>query len=181
MARACPRSKTAGRAPCEIAFRSAARGRPLSGVRLAHARERLLVLRAGLAFLLIDAVMAEGARDGRARRAWRPKARSARERLRRARDARLSPAGADHLAQSQPDPHHGAARHPGPLSRLVRRRLLDRPQSAAADADVFLRLRRRAATRSSSTTRAAPDSRSTFSPACCPGWPSAKPPAARRR
>ena len=55
---------------------------------------------------------------------------------------RLRVSGADHLEKSQPHPHHGPARHSGPLSRVVRRRLLDGAESAAADADLLLRLRR---------------------------------------
>ena len=67
----------------------------------------------------------------------------------------------DHLAQSRPDSRDGAARHSGPLSRLVRRRVLDDHQSAAADADVLLRVRRGAATHFPSDP-AASDSPCTF-------------------
>src|SRR5439155_8154514 len=54
-------------------------------------------------------------------------------------------AAASHLAQSQPHPDHGAAGHPGPLSRLVRRRAMDPVHASAADANLLLRVRNRAA------------------------------------
>ncbi len=52
---------------------------------------------------------------------------------------------ADRRPEPSPDPIHGASRYSGALSRVFWRRLLDGPQSAAADGDVLLRLRHRAA------------------------------------
>ena len=87
---------------------------------------------------------------------------------------------AHHRSEPSADPFHGAPRYPGALSRLVRRRLLDRPESAAADGDLFLRLRHRAADAGSEPTRAAPASRSIFWPGCCRGWRFPNPWDARR-
>ena len=87
-------------------------------LRLADARERLLVLRAGLAVPAGRDVDANGAaqRGPRARRHRRTLGAS----------ALCAPSGArfvypvlDHLAQSRPDPRDGAARHSGALSRVV--------------------------------------------------------------
>ncbi len=103
-----------------------------------------------------------------------PRARAA-----RASGARSCYPVSDHLAQSRPDPRDGAARHSGPLSRLLRRRVLDHHQSAAADADLLLRVRRRAARPLRSQRHAGGASRSTSWRACCRGWRSAKPPGAR--
>ena len=118
------------------------------------------------------------ARSGGNRRRWRapeswrrrspPCARCAGGECRAALPRLFASSGANHRSESSPDPLHGASRYSGALSRIVRGRLLDRPESAAADVDVFLRLRYRAAERFRAT-KAAPVSRSIFWPGCCPG------------
>ena len=95
----------------------------------------------GWPFLLVEAAVREGAGAPGARSAWPRAPALRRERAVRAAGPRVRLPVADHLAQSRADPRHGAARHPGPLPRLVRRRLLDRHQPPAADADLLLRLR----------------------------------------
>ncbi len=76
---------------------------------------------------------------------------------------------AHHRPKPSPHPFHGAPRHSGALSRLIRRRLLDGPESAAAHGDLLFRFRNRACRRASGPIRAAPVSRSTFWPGCCRG------------
>ena len=157
--------------------RPATRTRPLPGAALAPARERLLVLRRRLA-VPADRVERFGSPAAQAGAHPRDQSGHAAPRARAARPRPCVPIpGADHLAQPRPDPRDGAARHSGPLPRLFRRGVLDRHQPLVADAHVLFRLRRGD---SRSRAPAAPNSRSTSSPACCPGCPSAKPPAGRR-
>ena len=122
-------------------LRTARGRRPLPGAPLAPARKRLLVLRPRLA------VSGGGRRRQGRHRNHGPRARErSRETAPRARAAFRRPGvrlpRVDHLAQSQPDPRDGAPRHPGPLQGLVRRIVLDGPQSPAVDAHLFFRVRR---------------------------------------
>ncbi len=133
----------------------------------------------GWPFLLVETSTENGAaRVDRVRVATRATlgagARGARHRA----GVRLS--GLDGVAQSRPDPRDGAARHSGAVSRQFRRRILDHHQSAAADADLLLRVRRGAARPLRSQRHAGRASRSTSWRACCRGWRSARPPDARR-
>ena len=95
----------------------------------------------GWRFLLIDAVVS-GGRGHRRESAHRHAANHHARAHPARRRPRLHAAAARDLAQSRPDPDHGAARHSEPLSRIVRRRILDRADAAAADAHLLLRVRR---------------------------------------
>src|SRR5271169_3477983 len=53
---------------------------------------------------------------------------------------RVRLSAAHRVAQPALDPNDGAARHSGPLSRIVRRVVLDHHQSAAIDGHLLLRL-----------------------------------------
>ena len=97
---------------------TAAGRRPLPGVTFADARKRLLVLRARVAVPAGRGLHRKrrGARGARAR----GDAGHVGERTGGARHragVRLS--GIDDVAQPQPDPRDGAARHSGPLPRVV--------------------------------------------------------------
>ena len=74
-----------------------------------------------------------------------------------------------HLAESQPDPVDGPPRCSIPLPGQLWRCLVDGPESAAADGDVFLRLRNRTAVADSGRIRAEQGSRSISSRECCRG------------
>ena len=86
----------------------------------------------GRAFLLIDARWSDGEV-----RVHRPevttRARAALARLRRAIPKIFADPFATIFAKPAADPVHGAARYSGALSRIVRRRVLDSSESAAAD------------------------------------------------
>ena len=145
------------RAGCAWTIAAARRRRPLPGAALADARKRLLVLRAGLALPAGgERATADGARAvDRVRVATG--ARSARERARARHRARVRAIRSLTIWRNRGLIRvDGAARHPGPLSRRLRRRVLDHHQSAAADADLLLRLRRGAARPLRPATPAAP-------------------------
>ena len=96
-------------------------------------------------FILID-----GAHGRRSSSRWMPPRVASAAALRRAQVRAGDSQGlclsvAEPVEQPQADPLHGAARHSGALPRQLRRRAVDLSESAAADGDLFLRLRRGAA------------------------------------
>ena len=139
-------------------FEAARRGRRYQTDRLADARARLLVLRAGLAVPAGGSVDRDGVRD---------RARARGDERDAAARARCGAASAARFVY----PVLTIWRNRGLIRVMVRRDILGRYrgsfggvvldglQSAAADADVLLRVRRGAADAVSAATRAAPGSR----------------------